>query len=554
VPSLAALRAMPAASIRAALESGKMREQAAALSAAERDRVAAFLGTAGGGQAAVVACSAGVARSTGSGWNGWGPDLANSRMQPDPGWPVGAAARLKLKWAFALGAGNMARSQPAVVDGRVYVGSVSGMVYSLDAATGCAHWSFRAAAPIRSGFVTAGGRLYFGDGKGNVYALDNSAGKEIWRVRADDHPHALVTGTVQIHEGVLYVPVASFEEGVGGQPKYECCTFRGSLLALDTATGRQLWKTFTIADPSRPTRKNSLGTQLYGPSGAGVWSAPTIDAKTDRIYIATGDNYSDPPTTTSDAILALDRKTGRVVWGRQFTANDAFNLGCSGAGTENCPEAKGPDHDLGQPPILVNLSGGKRALVVGQKSGVVHAVDPDKEGEILWQTRVGIGGTLGGIQWGSAADGQKIYVALSDLAFARAGGRTALDSRKGGGIIALQLTTGEKLWTARTEACPENRTGCSPANSAAVSATPDVIFAGSLDGHIRGYSARTGDVVWDFDTAREFVTVNGTKANGGSIDGPGPAIAGGMLFTNSGYGAWGGMPGNVLLAFSVDEK
>ena len=545
VPPLAALKAMPAMAIRGSLESGKMRQQGAGLSAVDRDRVAAFLGTAAKSEDPIAYCKDAPVWKSQSNWNGWSPGFTNNRLQPNPGWDAAQIPRLQLKWAFALGQGAIARGQPSVVDGKLFIGAQSGAVYAIHPATGCVHWTFQAAAQIRSGVVAGDGRVYFGDGKANVYAVDSASGKKAWTAKADEHPQALITGTVQLHKDVLYVPVASFEEGIGGQPKYPCCTFRGSLLALDARTGKTLWKAYTIADPPQPTAKNSVGTQLYGPSGAAVWSTPTIDESTGRIYIATGDNYSDPPTATSDSVIALNLKSGRVVWVKQLTANDVFTMGSN---------AKGPDHDLGQSPILVNLPNGKRALVIGQKSGVAHALDPDAAGKILWQTRVGDGGMLGGIQWGSAADASSMYVAVSDIGTARIAGRSSLDPKKGGGLFALQLTTGEKFWTAPPARCPENRVGCSPGHSAAVTVTPGAVFAGSLDGHIRAFATSNGQVIWDFDTAREFTATNGTTANGGSIDGPGPVIANGMLFTNSGYGVWGGIPGNVLLAFSIDGK
>ena len=215
---------------------------------------------------------------------------------------------------------------------------------------------------------------------------------------------------------------SSFEEGLGPDPSFQCCTFRGSVVALDAATGKKLWQTFTIPEAAKPTRKSSAGTQQHGPSGAGVWSTPTIDEKLGVLYVATGDNYSDPPTKTSDAVLAMDLKTGALLWSQQMTENDAFNNGCTTPQLTNCPEAKGPDFDFGQPPILVQLGGESRALVIAQKSGMVHALDPDKKGAMLWQTRASEGGYLGGSQWGSASDGQKIYVAISDLGHRRRAG------------------------------------------------------------------------------------------------------------------------------------
>jgi len=248
-----------------------------------------------------------------------------------------------------------------------------------------------------------------------------------------------------------------------------------------------------------------------------------------------------------------------------MTAGDAFNLACGAAGGVNCPESNGPDFDFGSSPILVNLSNGKRALIAGQKSGMVHALDPDQQGEVLWQVRVGQGGTAGGVQWGSAVDDQNVYVALSDVSSTRSanpvpnaqksftGNYRVLDPKKGGGLFALRLATGERAWYAPPPGCGE-KLGCSPAQSAAVTLIPGVVFSGSLDGHLRGYSTKDGRIVWDVDTAQGFPTVDGVKANGGSIDGPGPVVVGGTLYVNSGYGFIGGMPGNVLLAYSVDGK
>jgi polyvinyl alcohol dehydrogenase (cytochrome) len=348
-------------------------------------------------------------------------------------------------------------------------------------------------------------------------------------------------------------------------PTAECCTFRGSVVALDAATGKQIWKTYTVAEVPKPTTKTKSGIQRWGPSGAGVWSTPTIDEKRDAIYVATGDNYSDPPTATSDAVLALERATGKLLWSRQMTAGDAYTVDCDRTVKTNCPDSNGPDVDFGQPPILVSLPNGKRALVIGQKSGVAHAIDPDRQGEVLWHRRLGKGGALGGIQWGSAADSDRMYVALSDIVFhavanpnAPDGVTMELDPAKGGGLFALRLQTGEQVWNAVPPGCGASAGGtrpkCSPAQSGAVTAIPGVVFSGSVDGHLRAYRSDTGEVIWDFDTAREYDAVNGGKARGGSLDGGGPAVAGGMVYVNSGYGNYGGMPGNVLLAFSVDGK
>lgn len=323
---------------------------------------------------------------------------------------------------------------------------------------------------------------------------------------------------------------------------------------LEDATGKQIWKTYTIAEEAQPTKKNKAGTQMWGPSGAPIWASPAIDVRRNAIYVTTGDNYSDPATMTSDAFVAFDLDTGKILWSRQTTAADAWNTACRLQDKVNCPESNGPDFDFASPPILVTLANGRRALVAGQKSGVVHAVDPDRNGEILWQTRVGKGGINGGVQWGSAADQSNVYVALSDI------GRISIpnslatepDPKAGGGLFALRLENGEQAWFTPPPSCG-TRKRCSPAQSAAVSAIPGAVFSGSVDGHLRAFSTTTGAILWDFDTVGTHRTVNEVPGRGGSLNGPGPAIAGGMVFVESGYAA-NGIPGNVLLAFSVDGR
>ena len=322
------------------------------------------------------------------------------------------------------------------------------------------------------------------------------------------------------------------------------------MVALDASTGKDIWRRYMIEGEPKRAGKNRIGTQLWGPAGASIWSSPTIDTEKNALYVATGNNHSNPTTATSDAVVALRMDNGELLWSRQTTADDAFNVACVRPDTTNCPEHPGPDHDFGSSPILVKLPSGKRALLAGQKSGVMTALNPDNQGEILWQTRVGRGGLLGGIQWGSAVEGDRAYVPLSDIAWL---GERLLDPGKGGGLFALSASTGEKLWDMPAPSC-QGRKNCSPAQSAAAAAIPGAVFTGSVDGHVRGYSTTNGEIIWDFDTAREYQTVNKVPARGGSMDGPGPAIAGGMLYIPSGYGIWGGLAGNVVLAFSVDGK
>ena len=544
------LAQMPRQKILSAFESGSMKAQGAALSSEERSALAAFLSRTVDTQASAGGnCPAGSSPVTDSTfWNGWGVDAVNSRFQPAAMAKIAAAdvPRLKLKWAFGFG-GTSAIAQPALVAGRLYFGSENGTVYSIDARTGCVYWTFQAPATVRTA-ISAGasqpGRyhVYFGDTKANVYALDAHDGKLLWQRRVDEHAYARITGAPKLHSARLYVPVSSVEEVPAGNPKYACCTFRGSVVALDVETGEQLWKTYAIPDPPKPTRMNPAGTQLQGPAGAAIWSSPTLDLQRRVLYVATGNGYSDPPVKYTDAVLALDMDTGSIKWARQMTPNDGWNFSCINPNRTSCPEAAGDDFDFGASPILRG-----RLILAGQKSGIVHALDADRQGEIVWQTRIGKGGALGGVEWGMAADDRAVYVPLSDIARAT--------PEAGGGLFALSIDKGERLWNAPPPkpACL-GKPGCSAAQMAPATAMPGVVFSGSMDGRLRAYAAESGKLLWEFDTLREFETVNGVKARGGSLNATGPVVAGGMLYVNSGYGILGGMPGNVLLAFSVDGK
>ena len=484
-------------------------------------------------------------------WTGWGVDLANSRFQSAQaaGLDREKVARLKLKWAFGFAGASVVPAQPVVAGGRLFFGSGDGTVYSLDAKTGCQYWTYKAPAMARTAISLESmgqGRyaLYFGDTKANVYALDALTGAVLWQLQADSHPYARITGAPALSGGRLFVPVSSVEEVPAQNVKYPCCSFRGSVVAIDTKSGKQLWKSYAIPDPPKATRISSAGTQLTGPAGAAIWSAPTLDLKRKAVYVATGNSYTDPADRHTDAIVAFDMETGDMLWSQQMTPGDGWNFSCINPNKASCPENPGEDLDFGSSPILKSV-GGKDLLIVGQKSGVVHALDPGQLGKIVWQTRIGRGGALGGVEWGSAADDENIYVALSD--------QTSRKPEMGGGMFALRLATGEKVWHTPAPKPPcLGKAGCTAAQMAAVTLIPGVAFSGSMDGHVRAYETREGQIVWDYDTLQDYQTVNGVKARGGSLNGAGPTAVGGMLYVNSGYGALGGMPGNVLLAFAAE--
>ena len=536
-----------------AMTSGTMTMQAMQLSTGERRAVAEYLsgkpfGTvATTGAALCAAKPAAIANIAAKPqWNGFGVDSSNSRYQPKPGMTAADVPNLKLKWAFGFPGGTQAYGNPAIVAGRVFVGSDNGTVYALDAETGCTHWTFKADGGVRTApSVALLGRkyaVYIGDLKANLFALDAETGAVIWKKNLDAHRFARITGAPILADGKIYVPVSSTEEAPAAQPNYECCTFRGSVVALEAATGEQLWKSYTITEAPTQVGKNSTGTAQYAPAGAAVWNSPTIDRQKGVLYIGTGNSYTGPAVKTSDSVIAMDLKTGKIVWWNQVTGGDAFLVGCR-PGVENCPKELGPDHDFGNAPILRSLPGGKRIIVIGQKSGTVWGLDPDAEGKVLWQFKAGKGGALGGIEWGSAADDTAAYIPVSDV---------LTPPNEAGGLFALKLTDGQPLWhtPAPKLECNTGR-GCTGAQSAPVSVIPGVVFSGSVDGHMRAYSTKDGSILWDFNTVREYETVNHVPGKGGSIDAAGPAIADGLLVTNSGYALWRGLPGNVLLAFSA---
>ena len=556
-PAREALRGRSPQSIVESLVTGAMRVQGSRLSGAERRAVAEFLGgtTIAGdvGGAATGRCAAADApaadRARAARWTGWGPSNSNARFQsaPEAGLTAAEVPRLALRWSFGFPDASVAWSQPTVAGGRVFVGSQNGTVYALDARSGCIRWTFAAQGGVRTAVTidaapgATPARVYFGDTAANVYALDADTGRQLWVRRADDHPLARVTASPTLHEGRLFVGVSSYEEAQGADPQYGCCTFRGSVSALDAATGAVVWKTPLITDPLQRRGTSTAGVPLWGPSGSGVWSAPTIDPRRRWLYVGTGNAYSAPAAPTTNAVVALDLQSGAVRWIRQVTPGDVYVSNCR-PGNPNCPDVVGPDVDFGSPPMLTRTSTGRDLIVIGQKSGLGYALDPDNEGAIVWQYRAGRGGILGGIEWGSAVDGERAYFAVSDATHPQPGG-----------LHAVTLATGAPAWTAAPPpvACGAGR-GCNAAQSAALTAIPGVVFSGSFDGALRAYSTATGEVIWSFDSNRTFTAVNGVPAAGASIGGPGPAVAGGMVFVNSGYGAFQGRAGNVLLAFGVD--
>jgi polyvinyl alcohol dehydrogenase (cytochrome) len=568
IPPRESLKALSAARILRSLDFGAMMSIAYPLKREQRDAVARFLGKSDSDDAPPRenACPTGrriMAASTSVSWNGWSPGSSNARYQGarEAGITPAQVRNLKLKWALGFAGDITALGAPTIVSGTLFVGSAGGTVQAIDVQTGCTHWVFQANGPVRAALLavpTEGTTsLVFGDQVGWFYSVDALTGRLRWKRRVEEHEATRLTASAATHDGLIFVPAASWEETRALDPQYPCCTFRGSVTALHAKDGSQVWKTYLVPPPAK-TGVTTVGTERLGPSGAGIWSAPTIDPARGLLYVTTGDNYSSPATETSDAVVGLELKTGRIAWVQQTTPNDVYNSSCGRQGP-NCPPGNGPDHDFGSSAILTRTPNGRELLVAGQKSGVVYALDPDAKGRVVWQTRVGNGGVNGGVQWGMASDERRVYAAVSDAVRLPATGSATLgdgnfDPVRGGGLTALGLEDGVKAWVRPGRPCNPPRPGCSPAQSAALSAIPGVVFSGSLDGYLRAFSADEGQLLWEVDTARPYVTVNGVPARGGSLDGAGPVVAGGMLLVNSGYPRFGGAPGNVLLAFEASSE
>ena len=548
-PHQETLRQYPPERILAALTDGKMKVQGSGLTETERRQVSEWLsgrglsGASGGAETTANRCAGAASMVALKGdWNGWSAGGDNARFQGTKAAGLTAAdlPRLKLKWAFGLPGGVETSSQPTVVGGVVYVGSDGGEVYAIDAGSGCVRWSYLAGAGVRTApvVVPIGDRqaVVVGDLKANLYAIDAATGALVWRNTVDDQTLARITAAPTYAAGRLYVGVSSSEEISGMQANYECCRMRGAVVAVDTATGKTAWKFYMIAQKAVVVGKQADGRSKWAPAGVGVWSTPTADLKRGLLYVATGDSFTAPAEPLSDSVLALDLKTGVLVWSYQATAGDTYMTGCN-AGGPNCPSTNGPDFDFSSSPILKTLPDGKQILVAEHKGGVVLAFDPDARGKLVWQVKPGPkpSQAKGEIVFGGAADGRSAYYAL----------------HVNQAMAAVDLADGKVRWIHEVDppADRAKRLG----SAAAVTAIPGVVFNGGWDGVLRAFSTEDARELWSFDTAKAFDTVNGVPGKGGSMGAPGATVAGGMLFVGSGYiGTANGMPGNVILAFAKD--
>jgi len=562
-PHVISFNMMSTASIVTALSEGVMRQQAAHLSQEERLQIAQYLsGSADSVALGIKECGSDVTPALANNmpnWNGWGGGIRNQRFQDAESAGIGQSAldTLELKWAFAYPGATRARSQPLVQGNTVFVGSQQGTVYALDLTSGCAHWQYEAGAEVRNGLTVAKLEnqadpiLFFGDFGAQVHAVSARTGESVWQTSVATHADATITGSVKYYAGRLYVPISSTEWATAADPGYACCTFRGSVAALEATNGSLIWNSFVIpAAPHETGQINSAGAKRMAPAGAPVWNSPTIDAERGLLYVGTGESYTSPAAKASDAVVAMRLNDGGIVWTQQLLAGDAWNMACFIGGGGNCPEENGPDLDIGASTIL--WQGKTRdLLLVGQKSGDVYALDPNAAGQKIWHQKLGRGGYAGGVHWGMTANQDSLFVPIADTYFPGLSDDPAFP-----GLHALDPLTGTVRWyTPALDECPENlKPACDPGLSAAATSSNELIFAGGFDGVLRAYDAVTGEVLWKYSSLAEFESVSGELGRGGSIESDGPVVANGHLLVNSGYSFGGRMPGNVLLVFGVKSS
>jgi polyvinyl alcohol dehydrogenase (cytochrome) len=572
-PAFEALRGMRYGTIHYELTEGRMQAQAAALSVAERAAVIDYLvgrsvtddrwvdrmmchadrGTVDPGAATVA---------------GFGFDRQNSRRltRRQAGLSTADFRNLDLAWALAFPNATTMRAQAAIAGTTVFLPvSDYGQLYAIDisGARPCFRWVYKNDIPLRTGaaygVLPGSGRrvLVFGDVAPIVHMIDATTGREIWHQSVRLTSLSNGTGTPFLYRDRVYVPLSASEINFGADPNHECCKTHGAVFALDAESGRIIWAAHTMQD-AKPIRDRGDGKMLWGPSGAPIWSSPAIDEKRGLLYVGTGEATSEPAEPTTDAILAVDLSTGAIRWHFQAIKDDIFLTGCMGNRNGlNCPHyGVFLDADFGASVILAHRPG-RDILLAGEKSSTLYALDPDT-GALLWSHNFGPGSVIGGIHWGLACDGTRVFTPVSVLA-----GR---DGKPGPGQVpglhAVDVDTGKVEWSFIPQ---PDCSGDRPAHvknclggiglSGAATVVDGAVVEGSVDGFLRAFDARSGELLFQYDTARDFETLNGIPGKGGAIDNASVVAANGYVFVNSGYGLMAGQtPGNVFLAFRVKRR
>ena len=543
------------------LSEGKMKTQAENLTNQEKEEIAIFLtkGEAEQDSSPTVYCSKELGADglkDGSLWSSWGQDSFNKRHQTSTTINSRNITNLKLKWSFGLRTENP-RGQPIAVGSVIFI-SAGDTTYALDKNLGCAYWTFTSAARLRNApaFDTnTKDAIYLIDQDFGTYKINAISGQLIWKVNIPKETQWSTSSASPILVGSkLVVPLSTIETVAPINPKHECCTSSGGIALLDAETGNIIWNHRVLEEAKYVGKVFVTRTKKFAPAGAAVWNAPGVDLVNKRIFFGTGQSTQSPASEFSDAIITLDLETGKRIWSTQTLSGDAHNVACEIPVVKrlSCPDEDGPDFDFGASVIQSKTSNGESILLAGQKSGWVFGLNNDT-GVIKWKTRVGRGGTLGGIHFGMATDDSKLFVPVSD----REIGRT-YDWKKRPGLYALDIDTGDLIWSYQLDDICKDREAvsgegrCNTGFSAPVSVAGDVLFAGALDGRFSAHSTKDGSKLWEFDTLRSFRTVNNFPAVGGSIDAAGAVIVDNWVFINSGYSTHGQMAGNVLLAFSID--
>jgi polyvinyl alcohol dehydrogenase (cytochrome) len=499
-----------------------------------------------------------------------GADPRNSRRltAQQAGMTSNDLRNLELAWAIAFPKVAALRTSAAVIGSTMfYAPAPTGKVLALDTRSACVKWAYDAGVPLRSSLSygelgdTGKLALVFGDARGNVHTVDAKTGTQIWKAPARHDAFGGITGAPVLIGNRIIVPISSSGVGRGADPKHECCEGHGAVVALNASNGEKLWTAHTMEDAKYTGKVSSTGVKLRGPSGAPIWSTPSVDVKRGLVYAGSGQATSLPATDTSDAVLAIDVATGELKWTFQALARDVWHLGCQfdpGKSGPNCPSAEDSvlkDYDFGAGVVIGKRRDGRDILLAGQKSGDLWGIDPDAQGKVLWRQTFGMGTPLGGIHWGLAIDDERVYAPINDPHLPVEGYVPAP------GMNAVDIETGKVAWSKPVQPdCKNGRQERFPlcGERYGLSAAPLVIdksvVAGALDGRIFIYDAKSGDIVWQYDTLRDFPTLNGVPGKGGSIDSQSVFAGAGMLFIGSGYGQFSQAPGNVLLAFRPKGK
>ena len=571
-PDISTLNQYERTGIRSSLISGVMSAQGALLSSAEIEAVSDYLGRTDDTSddwLQAMACDAehaGIDLSEAPLVSTFGFDLTNKRELgfEETGFRSADFETLDLAWAIGFPKAVSMRSQAAVVGDTLFlpVGESDGRLFAIDISGDepCLQWVYENEITLRSsaafGVLPDGmDAVMVGDRAGNVQTLNALSGELLWKGYAGLYPGSMITGTPVLVEDKVFVPVSQAEIMVGANNAHECCKTHGGVVALDAATGERVWEMHTMP-AAEPLYDRGDGQMLWGPSGAPIWNSPSVDLERRLLFVGTGEATSPPAHPNTDALIAVNIDTGEIVWSYQATANDIFLVGCRSDSQLNCvprTETVFRDVDFGASTILATDPTGRDLLIGGQKSGTVWALDRDS-GEVVWRRDIGTGGPSGGIHWGIAADDTHVYAPISfpgrDLP-----DQTVPEDIKPG-LYAVSLETGVIDWAFHAEpSCTDAEKAFVPrcelvfGLSGAPTVIGDYVITGGLDGWLYVIDKTTGELVWKYQTARSFQTLNGVEANGAAIDNASIIAKNGTLFLNSGYGLFGAGAGNVMLAF-----